>query len=72
MKRFFSRSNSLALTARTHAAHDANNQLTDRKGVCEMVAIDAQLDRLSMSSINCDAGKCMGSKKQIRVSSKHL
>jgi hypothetical protein len=37
-----------------------------------MVVIDAQLDRLSMSSINCDAGKCMGSKKQIRVSSKHL
>jgi hypothetical protein len=25
-----------------------------------MVAIDAQLDRLSMSSINCDAVKCMG------------
>jgi hypothetical protein len=37
-----------------------------QEGVREMVAIDPQLDHLSMSSINCDGGECM-SKKQIWV-----
>lgn len=52
MKRFFSRSNSLALTEGQNNSAQSRSQRTVQ--VYERIQ-NAQLDRLCMSSMNCDA-----------------